>query len=237
MEKQTVLAQLRNYITGQWGEQNKALVAQLMDLTENEIIFADPTYIIGCDVEYSCTGRGCIVGEYEDRYFPLTKNFATSFSLYKGDGVSIDRYFEDYKTAGLGDAFKPRPYSEDYIVDLLEQDAHKKLNSEFAMYNAIGERLYTKINDYECHEQTVFQCPYTPIYVMLKDSNGQNKQQLIGYLKTENEVESLEFDIKIKKNDNKNDNPQTLGCLFVGLGILFPPLLIVYAIYWLINKK
>ena len=230
MEKQTVLAQLKKYIAGQWGETHKTLAAQLMNLTESDIVFADPTYIFGCDIKYSCTGRGCIIEENEERHFPLTKSFGASFELYKGDGAAVERYHKD---SDFSDILKAWPYQEDYIVDLLEHDAYKKLNSEFSMYNAIGERLYTKINDYECTEQTVVQCPYTPIYAILKDSNGQSKQQLIGYLKTENEVENLEIDIDTKQNNN----PKTMGCLFIGLGLLFPPLLIVYAIYWLVKKK
>lgn len=231
MEKQYVLAQLKQYVAGQWGEQNKKLAKQFMNLTENDIIFADPTYIIGCDVKYSCTGRGCIIEGDRERYFPLTKNFGVSFALYKGDGASVERYYKDSGFSKL----EARPYDNDNIVDLLEHDAYKKLNSEFAMYNAMADRLYIKINDYDCREYTSSLCPYTAIYVMLTDANGQTKQHRIGYIKNENDTETLEIDIEAKKFSV--DNKKTMGCLFIGLGILFPPLLIGYAIYWYLKKE
>lgn len=229
MEKKYVLAQLKQYVVGQWGEQNKELAKQFMNLTESDIVIADPTYIIGCDADYSCTGRGCIVNQYEERYFPLTKNFKTSFELYKGDRAGIERY---YKDSSLGNILKFAAYHENNIVGLLEDDAYKKLKSEFSMYNAIAERVGIKINDYTCHERTSYLCPYTPIYAMLKDSDGQRKQQLIGYIKTKNETETLEIEIEAKKSENK----KSMGCMFIGLCILCPPALIAYGFYLFAKK-
>ncbi|MBQ3489223.1 MAG: hypothetical protein IJA86_01365 [Clostridia bacterium] len=229
MNKQTVLDQLKKYISGQWGDQNKELAQQLCNITEKDISFANPTYIIGCDTDYSCTGRGCIVNQYEERYFPLTKNFKTSFELYKGDGAGVERYHKDIS---VGNILKALPYNENNIVLLLEADAYKKLKSEFSMYNAIAERVSIKINDYTCHERTSYLCPYTPIYAMLKDANGQSKQKLIGYIKTENGTETLEIGIEEEKSENK----KSMGCMVIGLGILCPPILIAYGLYLCVKK-
>lgn len=230
MDKNTVLAQLKNHISGQWGEQNKELAAQLNNLTVKDISFAEPSYIKEYLIEYSCTGSGCIVGKIEDQNFPLTKSFQTSLQLYVGDDASVKRYLKDNSLSTPLDCVYD---CESNVVNILRLDASKQLRSEFSMYNAIAESSSVKINNYSRNERSSFLCPYTAIYAILKDSNGQTQKQLIGYVVTKNGKETLEIDIEIKKSDSK----KSMGCLIIGLGIFFPPLWIIYGIYWYLKKE
>jgi len=241
MEKQTVLAAIKNYVSSDWGRCNPDIAHKLSMLTESDLYISEAPEIIPCYYEYVSTARG----EANDMYFPLTKQFKTpTYYLYAGDEfaaikdlvVLFGKDFYDTKVVSTSID------NEDWVIDkCLRADAENKFRSEFALYNGFVDPTAIRIDEYERYDYNHRDGHFCSIYALTPTPQEPNKRILLGYIETRDDKEQVLFDIEgqstQKNTADKKDYQKLLGCLLIGIGIFFPPVLIAYLVYLYVNKK
>jgi hypothetical protein len=226
MDNVTLLKEIKNQITDEFQKNCPKRTKRLKKIKEKDITVEDAPNIICRQFDYKCTGVGKTVDELK-KTFSMEKEFRSN-SAYFSDG-RMEPVEKELKEL-LGNLFKPSMLGgyDDHQnrKRIVKSDAQRKLTQEYRLSNA--ELLDSRVDDFECAFLTKRTCKYSP--VVIKESTGSNNEVVIGYITT-NENGDEKFILESEPSTKTN------GCLIAGLGIVFPPLLILYAIYYFRKKK
>lgn len=238
MRTATILTELKKYLANEKTKINRNLAMQLETLTEADIIEKSAPEIIVCKFDYNCTGMGEKFGNHSIK-FPLTKTYTSDACyFYRGAKDAAEKEMREF----WGKDEEYPIYDIDDIDEAIKSDAFWKLRDDFRMYDCRTYPDWIKINNYHEHKLSQRTGKYSPIYAKLDRTSNNTELLLLGYtiFDDNEEEEIIMFEIGNDSKSIKSGNFAGItmwGCLAIGLGIFFPPVLIAYILYLAWKKK
>ena len=224
MEKRLILQKMKEQIAESDGS-NK----EILNLRESDIELGEEHQMYCRVYQYTCTGAGQKFAG--DLRFPLTKTYKSDAKWFcEGDASLAERFLINYvggkkQLEELGGC-----YTKGDLYEALRSDAFWKLREDFRMYDCRVLPESIRVDDFEEISTS------SPVFRTIYRSDDPEKTP-IGYIARHAYGEVVLLEKNKNNNSSESGNGVNPNWFLIIAGIFCPPILIVYIIYLMSQKK